>query len=88
VVDATLAPAGFAAGLAGRPVALSTNLPLIGAISYRLGRLGWMPARVPEPSAAGEPVGSAHLIGEALVLASRGGEPAWPSVEALFRDLF
>jgi hypothetical protein len=86
VVDATQAPSGMAAGLARRHVALSTNLPRIGAVSYGLGRLDWTPVNVPAP--AGAPIGSAHLVGGALVLASQGGEPAWPSVEAMFRDLF
>jgi hypothetical protein len=85
VVDATGAP-GQAHELARRQVALSTNVPRIGAVSYHLGRLDWMPATAPAP--AGAPIGSAHLVDGALVLASQGGEPAWPSVEAMFRDLF
>ena len=86
VVDAARPPAE----LANRHVALSTNLPRVGAVSYGLGRLDWTPVapavRMPEPE--GAPIGSAHLVGGALVLASQGGEPAWPSVRAMFRDLF
>ncbi len=85
VVDATEP----AAELARRPVALSTNLPQIGAVSYGLGRLDWTPVPAPAPQTTqGAPIGSAHLVGGALVLASQGGEPRWPSVEAMFRDLF
>lgn len=82
VVDASQAPAD----LAQLHVALSTNLPRVGAVSYRLGRLGWAPVGAAAP--AGAPIGSAHLVDGALVLASQGGEPAWPSVEAMFQDLF
>ena len=86
VVDATRAAPQLAGDLARRHVALSTNLPRIGAVSYRLGRLDWTAVRTAPP--AGAPIGSAHLVGGALVLASQGGEPAWPSLEAMFRDLF
>jgi hypothetical protein len=86
VVDAGDAPAGQLADIARRHVVLSTNLPRIGAVSYRLGRLAWTPAGTPAP--AGAAIGSAHLVGGALVLASQGGEPAWPSIEAMFQDLF
>jgi hypothetical protein len=82
VVDATIAPSE----LADRQVAFSTNLPRVGAVSYGLGPLDWTPAAAPAPT--GAPIGSAHLVGNALVLASQGGEPAWPSIEAMFRDLF
>jgi hypothetical protein len=86
VVDAGQASAGQLADFGRRHVALSTNLPRIGAVSYRLGRLGWTPVGVPTP--AGAPIGTAHLVNGALVLVSQGGEPAWPSIEALFQDLF
>jgi hypothetical protein len=87
VIDAGVIDAGAAsAGIANRRVAISTNIPRYGAVSYQLGRLDWAP--VAAPAVAGEPIGSAHIVGRTLVLASRGGEPAWPSVEALFRDLF
>ena len=86
VIDATQAPPAVAGDLSHRHVVLSTNLPRVGAVSYRLGRLGWTAAGAPAP--AGAPIGSAHLVDGALVLASQGGEPAWPSVEAMFRDLF
>lgn len=86
VVDATRASPDVAGNLSRRQVALSTNLPRVGAVSYGLGRLDWTTARMPAP--AGAPIGSAHLVGGALVLASQGGEPAWPSLEAMFRDLF
>ena len=82
VVHATEAPAD----LARLRVVLSTNVPRVGAVSYRLGRLGWSPVGAAGP--AGAPIGSAHLVDGALVLASQGGEPAWPSVEAMFQDLF
>jgi hypothetical protein len=82
VVDAGAAPAE----VVNRRVAISTNIPRYGAVSYQLGRLDWAPAA--PPAVAGEPIGSAHIVGRTLVLASRGGEPGWPSVEALFRDLF
>jgi hypothetical protein len=82
VVDAATAPSE----LAKRQVAFSTNLPQVGAVSYGVGPLDWTPVAAPAP--AGGPIGSAHLVGGALVLASQGGEPAWPSVEAMFRDLF
>lgn len=82
VVDATVAPSD----LAGRPVVLSTNVPRYGAISFPLGRLDWQ--HVTRPTAERMPLGSAHIVDGRLVLASRGGEPAWPSVEAIFRDLF
>ena len=86
VVDATQAAAGDPAALARRHVALSTNLPRIGAVSYRLGPLVWSATGDAEP--AGTPIGSAHLVDGVLVLASQGGEPAWPSIEAMFQDLF
>jgi hypothetical protein len=86
VVDATQAPATLSRELARHHVLLSTNLPRIGAVSYRLGRLGWTPAAAPARSV--DPIGSAHLVGDMLVLASHGGEPRWPSVEAMFEDLF
>jgi hypothetical protein len=86
VVDATRTAPEEAPELARRHVALSTNVPRIGAVSYHLGRLGWTPVAAPAPE--GVPIGSAHLVDGALVLASQGGEPAWPSVEAMFRDLF
>lgn len=82
VVQADAAPAG----LESRRVAISTNIPRYGAISYDLGMLGWVP--VTAPTGPGVPVGTAHVVGGALVLASSGGEPAYPSVEALFDDLF
>lgn len=85
--DTLVIDAGAAlAGLPDRRVAIATNLPRYGAVSYQLGRLKWSPAAAPLP--AGEPIGSAHLIGNTLVLASQGGEPAWPSLEAFFRDAF
>lgn len=86
VVDATRMPSEQAPDLTSRRVALSTNVPRIGAVSYHLGRLGW--TRVSAPAPVGAPIGSAHLVEDTLVLASQGGEPAWPSVEAMFRDLF
>lgn len=82
VVDAASAPVDVTA----RPVALATNLPRYGAVSYPLGPLDWRAAM--PPAAAGVQVGTAHIVDGALVLASRGGEPAYPSVEALFNDLF
>lgn len=75
-----------AADATGRPVAIATNVPRYGAISYRLGRLDWQPTAA--PAITGEPIGSAHILGGTLVLASQGGEPAWPSLEALLEDLF
>ncbi len=72
--------------LDGRPVALATNVPRLGAVSFQLGPLDWRP--VPPPSAPRTEVGSAHLLDGALVLASRGGEPAFPSVGSFFRRLF
>ena len=87
VIDAGTIHAGAAPSeVVNRRVAISTNIPRYGAVSYQLGRLDWAPAA--PPALAGEPIGSAHIVGQTLVLASRGGEPAWPSVEALFRDLF
>ncbi len=82
VVDAGAAPAG----LQSRPVTIATNIPRYGAVSYALGLLHWTP--VTRPTDAGVRVGTAHLVNGALVLASEGGEPAYPSVEALFHDLF
>ena len=82
VVDAGSAPID----LTSRPVAIATNLPRYGAVSYGLGPLAWRAATAPAP--AGPAIGSAHIVGGALVLASTGGEPAFPSVEALFNSLF
>ena len=82
VVDAGAAPVG----LQSRPVAIATNIPRYGAISYGLGLLDWRP--VTPPAIAGAQVGTAHVVNGALVLASQGGEPAWPSLDAMFRDLF
>lgn len=72
--------------LAGRPVALATNVPRLGAVSFWLGPLDWH--EVPAPSVPRSQIGSAHLVDGELVLASRGGEPSFPSVESLFRRLF
>jgi hypothetical protein len=72
--------------LAGRPVALATNVPRLGAVSFALGPLDWH--AVPAPQVPRAAIGSAHLVGDELVLASQGGEPAFPSVGALFRSLF
>ncbi len=86
IVDATQAPPEQASGLARGHVALSTNVPRVGAVSYHVDRLAWRP--VPAPALPSAPLGSAHLVDGTLVLASQGGEPAWPSLEAMFRDLF
>ena len=77
---------GASVDLTGYPVALSTNLPATGAVSYRLGRLRYSGSGTPVNR--GTQVGEAWLVGGQLVLASRGGEAAYPSVEALFRDIF
>ena len=77
---------GASVDLTGYPVALSTNLPTTGAVSYRLGRLRYSGSGTPVNR--GTQVGEAWLVGGQLVLASRGGEAAYPSVEALFRDIF
>lgn len=82
VVDASAA----SAEVVNRSVALTTNIPRYGAVSYRVGRLNWTP--VTPPTGVGTLLGSAHLVDGALVVASRGGEPAWPSLEAMFKDLF
>lgn len=72
--------------LAGRRVALATNVPRYGAVSFELGRLDWQPTT--PPTGHRVEIGSAHLVGGDLVLASQGGEPAFPSVRSLFGDLF
>ena len=72
--------------LVGRPVALATNVPRSGAVSFQLGPLDWQP--VPRPVMPRAEIGTAHIVDGELVLASRGGEPAWPSIGAFFRDLF
>ena len=78
--------ADWPGGLAGAPVALVTNVPRTGAVSFDLGRLPFEPAA----AVPGNPelVGYGYLVGDTVVLASTGGEPAWPSVEALIRGLF
>lgn len=86
VVDATAGAVAGPAGLQSRPVAIATNIPRYGAISYGLGLLDWRP--VTPPAIVGAQVGTAHVVNGALVLASQGGEPAWPSLDAMFRDLF
>ena len=77
---------GAGRDLSSYPLTLTTNLPRIGAVSYPLGRLRYGASGA--PVSRGMPVGEAWLIDGQLVLASRGGEPAYPSVEALFRDIF
>ena len=77
---------GAAQNLTGYPVALTTNLPSTGAVSYRLGRLSYGASGAPVNR--GTRVGEAWLVGGQLVLASRGGEPAYPSIEALINDIF
>jgi hypothetical protein len=72
--------------LTRRRVALATNVPRQGAVSFQLGRLDWRAAGRPSPERT--PLGTAHIVNGDLVLASQGGEPAWPSLESLFRDLF
>ena len=72
--------------LTGYPVALTTNLPATGAVSYRLGRLRYGGSGAPVNR--GTQVGEGWLVGGRLVLASRGGEAAYPSVEALINDIF
>lgn len=77
--------AGFPEGLVRASVVVSTSVPQLGPVSYAVGRLPYRDASLP---AAGEIIGSAHLVGSQLVIASRGGEPAYPSVESLVEDLF
>ncbi len=72
--------------LDGRPVALATNVPRIGAVSFQLGPLDWH--AVPPPGGVRTQVGTAHLLDGELVLASSGGEPTFPSVGSFFRRLF
>lgn len=67
------------------PVTLTTNLARYGAVSFELGYLSYG-AGAARP--AGEPIGAAFLVDGRLVLASNGGEPAWPSFEAFLDDLF
>lgn len=70
----------------GSPIAMTTNIPGRGAISYQLGRLGFAPAgAAPSPGAE---IGAAWILDGVLVLASTGGEAAYPSIGALFEDLF
>ena len=80
-------PAGEAPDLGKRPVVLTSDLPRLGSVSYRLGRLDFRddgrPARV-----GGTTIGTAYLVGGRLVIASRGGEPAWGSVNELFQSVF
>ncbi|MEM6620870.1 MAG: hypothetical protein AAF674_01485 [Pseudomonadota bacterium] len=78
--------AGFPDGLERAPVTLSTSVPRFGLISYPLGRLNYRPVVI--PAVVGQPLGQAHLLDGQLVVASDGGEPAYPSVDALVKDLF
>lgn len=66
------------------PVILATNLPRLGAVSYRIGTLPYVPAG---NAAGGVEIGAAYLVDGRLVLASSGGEPAWPSLQAMFNDI-
>ena len=81
-----IADGGAAQNLTNYPVALTTNLPSTGAVSYRLGRLQYGGSGAPVNR--GTQVGEAWLVGGQLVLASRGGEAAYPSIEALINDIF
>ena len=66
------------------PVVMATNLPRHGAVSYRLGRLNYRPGGA---GGVGPVLGAAYEVDGKLVLASTGGEAAWPSLEAMFDDL-
>jgi hypothetical protein len=67
------------------PVVLATNLQRFGAVSYRIGVLRYTPSTIVP---GGERIGAAYLVDGRLVLASTGGEPAWPSLQAMFDDIF
>lgn len=75
-----------AAELTSLPVVLTTNLPRVGGVSYPLSRLSYGGSG--QVAGQGVQIGTAHIIDGRLVLASDQGGPAFPSVEAMFRDLF
>lgn len=83
VVDA----AGSAPDLTRRAVVLSADLPRLGSVSYRLGRLDFRDdGRGATPG--GAQLGTAYLVDGRLVIASEGGEPAWGSVNEIFQAVF
>ena len=71
--------------LTAYPVTLTSWLKQVGAVSFDLGPLSYSDGRA---AAEDEPIGAAFLVDGRLVLASEGGEPGAPSIEALFESLF
>ena len=72
-------------GLTGAPYILATDVPRAGAVSYDVGRLAFRPSDALLP--ASPPIGHGFLVGDHVVLASGGGEPGRPSIEAMIEDL-
>lgn len=81
VVDAT----GWDGNLTGLPLTLTTNIPSRGAVSYPLGLQRWGAGR---SGAKGTEIGDAWIVNGQMVIASRGGEAAYPSVGALLESIF
>ncbi|MFK7941784.1 MAG: hypothetical protein AB8B85_02540 [Paracoccaceae bacterium] len=69
------------------PVVLTSNLPRLGAVSYTVGRLQFRDG-VSLQRPGGAPIGTAYMLDGQLVIAAKGGGPAFPSVESLFKGLF
>jgi hypothetical protein len=78
--------AGSTAALADRDVVLTANIPLHGAISYRLGRLRFGPAEA--PSGMTTRAGAGYLVAGALVLAGEGRGPLIDDWQRFFEDNF
>ena len=81
VVDAT----NHRGDLTGLPITLTTNLPGRGAVSYPLGLQQW---HTGPAETQGTEIGDAFLLDGRMVIASRGGEPAYPSIGAFLESIF